>query len=505
MTNPLLANARDRLHRLIQESNPNFQLAPYQYQFSVPSNTSANGKNTVITIIGVPEVGTTGQEDVFYNRLDLNQQMGLINENLELAIDSVDSTYDLLIPIYEQYGINLLNEDVVLQTVGGNSHNLTVNPNSTGWVGSASLTLVPVTYVLADLLTDTNITGFLYPTQTPEESVASIYQNTKEHLLQLINLENDTNLTLDNVTISLPSVAPIDAFGRNTTVTLTPIVGSVYVGDPVTIKYRRVTADTIYPDRLLTGGNMESIQTTHDLLQLLRDNENVKLTNNEVDDTAINLEAEEAYLVMSANSYAFSPGTALRVELPHENALEDLINSPLDGLNYQTVGADLQQILKGVFATPYDIGIMEPAQLDLSNFSRGIAYEQLNKFTWRTLDATNTNLVYFQGVGEDVEADLNAINGQGYRNQLYVKYKRMNLSDYLTSVAPLHLGRVIVPEPTLSPTLVDSVIDFLNSTYNLDLFAGRFTLVDQGGGNWELQIDNNDLAWYANVLLYSGV
>lgn len=504
MPSPLLDHARRRLNALILESNPGSTLAVRHYEIGTVTPININNMNTSVVLTGVESNGVSGQRAVSYNRLNIGQQMALINSTLELQADAPLNSYDLLEPILQQYDITLLTEDIVLENINNINYQLKASPNSTGWVGTANITIVPITYMLSNVLPVTEINGFVYPENEPEEAVASIYVNSKQQLLTTINYYNNSTLTLNDVTISNPSVVATDSFGRNTTVTLTPIEGSSYYGDPVTIKYIRLIADTVYSERIIVEGDIDDITTTLDLLTLMQQNNNVLIQSTEIVNININKDLEEAFIFFGVNAYAWQPGTALIIELPHSNMLENLIDGPLEGFVPPVIGANLQLLTVTEYTAPYDIGVMNFEELDITQSSLDIMFELLNLNLYVTLTDINVTVEYNDDDVDVIVVDITAIENEGYSNSLQITYSRMNISDYLLTIAPLDNDRVVIPTPTMGDTFVQSVIAHLNTTYDLNLDYNDFTLNELGDDNWELIANNTELAWYGSVLMYSG-
>jgi hypothetical protein len=222
---------------------------------------------------------------------------------------------DLLPYILAQHGINLSADDVRNTTAPTGTVILSAKQNSLAWTGQVVLSVQPPTISLPDLIPANAIAGFVYTGQTPSYAVADLYLDSADQLLSLINAAAGTTLTPLQVSVGAPVAIAPDMAGRNTSVLLTALPNSGLSGTR-TITYTRADIGVFLPLGFEITGNLAGVGSTHQVLQMLRDQHGVALRDDEIVNEAIQEYPTDILMTITSNSQVWKPGTQLLIEFP---------------------------------------------------------------------------------------------------------------------------------------------------------------------------------------------
>lgn len=315
MADDFSLSSLERFMRLLNEDNNNAGVDIQQITLSNPQVVNQFSRNTKIQVTAKSGAGLTGTRAFYYNRLDLGTVFNTLVPDLTVYVSDYQTTLDLLPHILEQHGINLGPDDIRNTTASSGAVILTAKQNSIAWIGQVVLNVQPPTIALADLIISANITGFVYTGQTPSFAIADLFLDTADQILALINAASGTTLTSAQVSVGPPVAVAPDGMGRNTTVLLTALPNSGYSGTR-TIKYTRLDIGVFIPDGFAITGSMDGVGSTHQVLQMLRDQHGVVLRNNEVVNEAIGVYPEDILMTIDSNSHVWAPGSQLFIEFP---------------------------------------------------------------------------------------------------------------------------------------------------------------------------------------------
>jgi hypothetical protein len=156
------------------DSQNNVSLVQSQYSFGNPTPWSdPTGQTNTQMVITVTDVTSpyTGSVTVSYSRLALGSLATMLP--LPLKMNGVTTILQLLALMNATYGLNFKTDgtdiaDGPLTIAGDGSGSivLTAQPNSLGWIGSVTIPFVAGNYNLATVVTNTALSGILYPDQT---------------------------------------------------------------------------------------------------------------------------------------------------------------------------------------------------------------------------------------------------------------------------------------------------------------------------------------------------
>ena len=175
-------NPAETLLQLVAEYN-NLSLDPEDYDFSLPQVTappadSDASYNTLITLSSNnPAAPYIGSVDIKYNRLDLTDLETLID--IYVYSEKADTTYDVLEPLNNRYGLSLGSEDIedlpCEEKDGYVLITLQAKSSSLGWIGTLKIPVAIGNLVLEDHLLETHLDGLKYPTDDPTRPYAYFY------------------------------------------------------------------------------------------------------------------------------------------------------------------------------------------------------------------------------------------------------------------------------------------------------------------------------------------
>lgn len=92
-------------------------------------------RNSTIVVSAVEGSGRYGTVQVYYNRIDFENAFPINPIYLDVGEDVINTTYDLLPIINQVYNLHLDHEDVILESVIGNTHTIKATSGSYAWLG----------------------------------------------------------------------------------------------------------------------------------------------------------------------------------------------------------------------------------------------------------------------------------------------------------------------------------------------------------------------------------
>lgn len=131
--------ARERLIYDIVQSELQQGLAVATIIPSPPKPTALHDRNTEVTLNVYRGSQHVNCLVSFLNREFLDDVLGPLNA-AELDISTASTTYDVLPLINANYGVNLAEEDILLENLSANGNIIQASPDSYGWLGSFSFT-----------------------------------------------------------------------------------------------------------------------------------------------------------------------------------------------------------------------------------------------------------------------------------------------------------------------------------------------------------------------------
>lgn len=223
----LYPDPREVLLKAVGDAN-GIVLYPEDYDFAnptpvTPPQGSSAVYNTKVTI-QANNIAAAYQEDVeiFYNRLKLEDLASLVSLSLKAPAD-VDTSHKLIPSLNARFGLNLLEEDLVLtqavDQVDFKTIELTATAGSIGWVGTTTVQVAEGEVNLENHLTVTALPGLKYPTEYPTRPFAQFYSYWRDFtphfdLLKVLRAGDPLNashssmltaMTGDNWVLSGPS------------------------------------------------------------------------------------------------------------------------------------------------------------------------------------------------------------------------------------------------------------------------------------------------------------
>lgn len=313
--------SKQRLINLINDDNGS-SLTEQQVTFSNPEVWNEYGRNTRVLLTANPESGLSGTRYFYYNRLNISVLLNQLSENdFYVRVDEPTTTYDLLNDILSRYGVFLSSADVRQDPIlpGATSALIRTRANSYGWVGQVSVSILPTIPELTDLIEFTGLTGFNYEPQWPTYANADLFIEDEAQLLALVNSNNNTTFTFDDVEFSeLTATAP-DIEGRNTSIKMTAKPNRPVTGE-ITLTYRRVDIGVAYPAGFELVVDVNTLTTTHEVLAALITEHGVALDVGEVTNEPLAVFPTSSILTISNASFVWAPGSELNIN--HASALE---------------------------------------------------------------------------------------------------------------------------------------------------------------------------------------
>lgn len=294
---------RTRLMNLINESNPGANLTLQKVTLGPVEVSTVNNLNSSVELTAIPGTLVLGQRRVWFDRLNLTTYFE--NQPIQLQVNDPQSSFDLLQPMLEQYNTYIGEDDVILEAISSSNYTLKAHPNSYGWIGQVTLSIIPVQYPLESILTQLTLDAF---------DSASVYLSSAQQLLEAINAANGTTIPLTSVTFSQPAV-DTTVPGADTRVRVTAIAGQGFTGF-VDIRYRRLAIATAYPEGIELSGSYVPPTDGATLLGLLTSRDNVKLAAGEVQNLAIASGVRSVYLTLTNASLVWAPNGVLGVTMP---------------------------------------------------------------------------------------------------------------------------------------------------------------------------------------------
>lgn len=153
---------------------------PGQLVSEVTPTPSTNKNSSVLLRVndGAPY---TGQQRIFYDRLDLAKvfEHTPLNTYAKLRAFRPTTIHDLVPAINDTYGLNITTADIndgeLNLTAGSGQVTVVANPRSLGWIGQVTFTVVPGDAKLELWMTDTDLEGISYPSGQSAKGQAEVY------------------------------------------------------------------------------------------------------------------------------------------------------------------------------------------------------------------------------------------------------------------------------------------------------------------------------------------
>lgn len=151
--------------------------------FSAPVKAPEGGRtNTIIRFTSVKGYKLTGDEEIHYNRLDIDQLASLMNFDGIVEIDNREKNYettlDLLPELYERFKVYLDQDDIYEDKLDLDFTSITVpkdddmygilvtirvKPTSIGYYGNLQVLVRPKAITLRTAIRTTYMPGFVFP------------------------------------------------------------------------------------------------------------------------------------------------------------------------------------------------------------------------------------------------------------------------------------------------------------------------------------------------------
>lgn len=140
-------SARQRVLDEIIDSELQAELYNNTIDLKVPSVANQDSRNTRLQVEVFDDGTMINSFVIYYNRLELSAVLTPLDAVL-LDISTVTTTHDVLPLLLAEHDVNLLPEDIVLDTLANTSNTIAATATSYGWTGTFAFNAVTLDFPL---------------------------------------------------------------------------------------------------------------------------------------------------------------------------------------------------------------------------------------------------------------------------------------------------------------------------------------------------------------------
>lgn len=140
-------SARQRVLNEIIESELQAELYNNDIILKPPATANQDERNTRVQVEVFDEGAMINSFVIYYNRLELTSVLTPLNAAL-LDISSATTTHDVLPLLLSEHNVNILPEDIVLDTLANTGNIIAATTSSYGWTGSFAFNALSLPFPL---------------------------------------------------------------------------------------------------------------------------------------------------------------------------------------------------------------------------------------------------------------------------------------------------------------------------------------------------------------------